>query len=81
MRLEEKQKITEELAEQIDSSGTIYLTDFTGLNVKAITDLRARFRAEGIAFRVVKHKVHHRTRREASVIVDHLASGQVVLRE
>lgn len=60
MRIEQKKRITEELAREIDESGTIYLTDFTGLDVKAMTDLRARLRAEGIRYRVVKNTLMRR---------------------
>lgn len=60
MRIEQKRRIAEELAREIDESGTIYLTDFTGLDVKAMTDLRARLRAEGIRYRVVKNTLMRR---------------------
>lgn len=60
MRIEQKKRIAEELAREIDESGTIYLTDFTGLDVKAMTDLRARLRAEGIRYRVVKNTLMRR---------------------
>ncbi len=60
MRLEEKQRVTQELTAQIEESGTIYLTDFTGLNVKAITDFRTRLRDEGLSYRVVKNSLMKR---------------------
>ena len=60
MRLEEKQRVTQELAAQIEESGTIFLTDFTGLNVKAITDFRTRLRDEGLKYRVVKNTLMKR---------------------
>lgn len=74
MRLEEKQRITEELARKIGGSETIYLTDFTGLSVKAITELRARFREEGIGYRVVKNTLMRRaiTELELPDISEHL---------
>lgn len=60
MRLEEKQRITAELAEQIEANGTIYLTDFTGLDVKAMTEFRARLREQGLDYRVVKNTLMRR---------------------
>ncbi len=60
MRLEEKQRVAEELHEQLKESGTIYLTDFTGLSVKAITDFRARLREQGLGYRVVKNTLMKR---------------------
>jgi large subunit ribosomal protein L10 len=60
MRLEDKKRVTEELAEQLEANGTIYLTDFTGLNVKAITEFRAQLREQGLGYRVVKNTLMKR---------------------
>ena len=60
MRLEDKQRVTQELYKQLKESGTIYLTDFTGLNVKAMTEFRSRLRMEGIGYRVVKNTLMKR---------------------
>ncbi len=60
MRLEEKKQVTDELSQQLRDHGTIYLTDFTGLSVKAITEFRARLRDEGIRYRVVKNTLMRR---------------------
>jgi large subunit ribosomal protein L10 len=60
MRLEDKERVTQELFEQLKESGTIYLTDFTGLNVKAMTEFRSRLRMEGIGYRVVKNTLMKR---------------------
>ena len=60
MRLEKKQRVAEELSQQLRDHGTIYLSDFTGLNVKAITEFRARLRDEGIGYRVVKNTLMRR---------------------
>jgi large subunit ribosomal protein L10 len=60
MRLEEKKQITGQLAEQLQSAGTIYLTDFTGLGVKDMTEFRSLLRQEGIRYRVVKNTLMER---------------------
>jgi len=60
MRLDEKKQVTEELNRQLGDSGTIYLTDFTGLDVKAMTELRDRFREQGVQYRVVKNTLMRR---------------------
>ena len=60
MRLEEKQRVTRELSQQLEENGTIYLTDFTGLNVKAITEFRAQLRERGLQYRVVKNTLMKR---------------------
>jgi large subunit ribosomal protein L10 len=53
--VERKQAVVDELAEKLGSAAAIYLTDFTGLNVKKMTALRARMRAEGVEYLVVKN--------------------------
>ena len=60
MRLEEKQRVAEELHEALREHGTIYLTDFTGLNVKAITEFRSQLREQGLGYRVVKNTLMRR---------------------
>jgi len=60
MRLEDKKRVAEKLAEELRGHEIIYLTDFTGLNVKAITEFRARLRHEGVGYRVVKNTLMRR---------------------
>jgi len=60
MRLDEKKRVAEELTRQVQDHGTIYLTDFTGLNVKAITEFRSLLREQGLGFRVVKNTLMRR---------------------
>lgn len=55
MKREEKKRVTEELAESFRESGTIYLTDFTGLSVGEMTEFRDRLAEEGVRYRVVKN--------------------------
>lgn len=60
MRLEEKKKITDEVARELREAGTIYLTDFTGLDVGAMTEFRDRLSEEGLRYRVVKNTLLRR---------------------
>ena len=60
MRLDEKQRVADELQQTLKDHGTIYLTDFTGLNVKAITEFRSRLREQGLGYRVVKNTLMKR---------------------
>jgi large subunit ribosomal protein L10 len=60
MKTEAKQAIVVELAEKLRSSSAFYLTDFTGLNVKSITNLRARLRNAGLEYLVVKNTLAER---------------------
>jgi large subunit ribosomal protein L10 len=53
----EKIQLTTELVETLGASGVLYLTDFTGLNVKEITELRRRFREAGHRYIVVKNRL------------------------
>jgi large subunit ribosomal protein L10 len=53
--VEKKQAVVDELAGKLESARAFYLTDFTGLNVKKMTTLRARMRAEGVEYLVVKN--------------------------
>ena len=53
----EKVQLTSELSEILGASDVLYLTDFTGLNVKEITELRRRFREAGHRFVVVKNRL------------------------
>src|SRR5436190_22806577 len=56
----QKQEMVTTLAEQVGKSQTIYVTDFTGLNVANITDLRRRLRAVGVEYVVVKNTLARR---------------------
>lgn len=60
MKTEAKQALVDELAAKLRGSTALYLTDFTGLNVKSITDLRARLRAAGVEYLVVKNTMAER---------------------
>jgi len=55
MRIEQKKQITQEIAADLGGAVTIYLTDFTGLNVGQMGELRARLKESGADFRVVKN--------------------------
>ncbi|HID95434.1 MAG TPA: 50S ribosomal protein L10 [Candidatus Latescibacteria bacterium] len=52
---EEKRKMVDQLAEIISTAKGIYLTDFTGLDVASITELRRRLKEASASYRVVKN--------------------------
>ena len=60
MKVQEKQQIVARLAGKLGSASAFYLTDFTGLSVKKITDLRARLRQVGVECIVVKNTLAER---------------------
>ena len=55
MRIEEKQQIAEDLRDRLSKSAIIVLTDYKGLDVAAMNDLRRKLRAEEIEYQVVKN--------------------------
>ncbi len=60
MNREQKSAFTEELQEKLGEARAFYLTDFTGMNVKQITNFRARLRKEGVEYMVVKNTLAKR---------------------
>lgn len=60
MKVQEKQAVVEQLVERLRDAEAVYLTDFTGLNVKSMTDLRARLRRAGVEYLVVKNSLAQR---------------------
>ena len=55
MSVHQKQALVESLASKLREAQAFYLTDFTGLDVKSMTDLRARLRKAGVEYVVVKN--------------------------
>jgi large subunit ribosomal protein L10 len=53
--VDKKKEVVAELADKLAGARAFYLTDFTGLNVKRMTALRAKMRAEGLEYLVVKN--------------------------
>lgn len=51
----QKAAILEEISAKLESAPVVYVTDYMGLNVAQITDLRRRFREAGVEFKVVKN--------------------------
>jgi len=57
VRIEEKQQIAEDLRDRFSKSAIIVLTDYQGLDVAAMNDLRRKLRAEEIEYQVVKNSI------------------------
>ena len=55
MRLDAKQQIAENLHDRFARSAIIVVTDYNGLDVAALNDLRRRLRVEGVEYQVVKN--------------------------
>ena len=57
---EKKQAVVDQLTEKLGGAKAVYLADFTGLNVKKVTELRARLRKAGVEYLVVKNTLAER---------------------
>ena len=57
---DKKQGVVDELHGKLGSAKAFYLTDFTGLTVKKVTELRRRLRSAGIEYVVVKNTLAER---------------------
>ena len=60
MSKSERQATVESLAQQVKGSPNVFVTDFQGLNVARMTDLRRRLRAAGARYVVVKNTLAQR---------------------
>jgi large subunit ribosomal protein L10 len=67
MNREKKGEIVAQITERLSQSPNIYLTDFTGVTVKSITDFRRKLRAAGVEYAVVKNTLALRAMEAASV--------------
>src|ERR671913_1973040 len=55
MKRSEKEQLVIELTDKIKGAKALYYTDFTGLNVKRMTELRRRLRKAGVEYVVIKN--------------------------
>ena len=55
MRIEEKKKVVDELRERLLKSKVVIVTDYKGLNVVSLNELRRKLREVGVEYRVVKN--------------------------
>lgn len=78
MKRPEKEKLVAELKEKLDGAKALYYTDFTGLNVKRMTDLRRRLRKANVEYVVIKNTLALRAVNDAGFITTKL-KGQTGL--
>ncbi len=60
LNLEQKQAVVSEIAAQLGSAQAVIVAEYRGLNVGAVTDLRARARKSGLYLRVLKNTLARR---------------------
>jgi len=65
-----KETFVSELRERMDRAPVLYLTDFTGLDVKAMTELRSSLRKSGAEYVVVKNRLAKRMFAESEELPD-----------
>lgn len=72
MKLEEKKQIAQDLHEKFSRSKVVIVTEYKGLDVAAISDLRKKLRESGIEYRVAKNTLLERASEgtEAALIKD-----------
>ena len=80
MKLEEKQQITEDLHDRFARSAIIVVTDYQGLDVASISDLRRKLRESNIEYQVVKNTLLVRAAEgtEVALIKDHFKGPSAV---
>ncbi len=72
MKRNEKERLVAELKDKLAGASALYFTDFTGLNVKKMTDLRRRFRKAGVEYVVIKNTLALRAVNESGLTGERL---------
>src|SRR5918992_3100361 len=78
MKKSEKEQLVSELAQKLRGANALYFTDFTGLNVKRMTDLRRRLRKANVEYVVIKNTLALRAVNESGLVTERL-KGQTGL--
>jgi large subunit ribosomal protein L10 len=68
MKKPEKEKLVAELKQKLSGANALYYTDFTGLNVKRMTDLRRRLRKANVGYVVIKNTLALRAVNESGLV-------------
>ena len=72
MKRTEKDKLIGELSEKVRGSSAMYYTDFTGLNVKRMTELRRRLRKANVEYVGIKNTLALRAVNESGLVGERL---------
>jgi large subunit ribosomal protein L10 len=83
MKRPEKERLVAELKQKLHGAKALYYTDFTGLNVKRMTDLRRRLRKANVEYVVIKNTLALRAVNESGLVGTRLRgpTGLVVARD
>lgn len=79
----DKQILVESLKTSMADAQALYYTDFTGLNVKRMTELRRRLRKVGVDYVVIKNTLALRAVNESGLVAQRLKgpTGVVVAKD
>ena len=79
----QKQLLVDGLVAKLNGAQALYYTDFTGLNVKRMTDLRRRLKKAGVEYVVIKNTLALRAVNEAGLAGTRLSgpTGGVVAQD
>ncbi len=79
----DKQVLVDTLKASMKDAAALYYTDFTGLNVKRMTELRRRFRKAGVEYVVIKNTLALRAVNESGIVAQTLKgpTGVVVAKD
>jgi large subunit ribosomal protein L10 len=72
MKRTDKEQLVVELKEKIGGAQALYYTDFTGLNVKRMTELRRRLKKANVEYVVIKNTLALRAVNESGLVGERL---------
>ena len=83
MKRSDKEQLVIELKQKLEGASALYYTDFTGLNVKRMTDLRRRLRKANVEYVVIKNTLALRAVNESGLVGERLRgpTGLVVAKD
>ena len=83
MNRTEKEALVAELRDKIKDASALYYTDFTGLNVKRMTQLRRTLRKAGVEYVVIKNTLALRAVNDSGLVGERLRgpTGLVVTKD
>lgn len=72
MKRTQKEQLVNDLSEKIKGASALYYTDFSGINVKKMTELRRRLRRAGVEYVVIKNTLALRAVNESGLVGERL---------
>ena len=79
-KIEDKRQLVEEIKNKFQEAQSAVLVDYRGLNVEEVTELRSKFRTEGVDYKVYKNTMMRFAVREAGLegLSEHLVGPTAV---